>query len=274
LLFYWFMETTEGIDLLDALVLLATIVFIIATGVVLLNQQFQKKLMQQRLKKEELENHHQQELLRTSIEVQENERKRIAQDLHDDLGAALSIGKMQLIQLETKAKEEHQPLQEGLMEVRQLVANAMTATRRISHSLMPAELVNLGLDKTLKNKARQLSEVGLKVQVMTEKAEMLSWSTQLGLYRIYSELLNNTLKHAEATEAIIKMEIEDAELIFWYEDNGIGLQLDFNNSGLGLKNLEARAKAMNSSLKIGNKTAGGFLAEIRLPASCIINNDP
>jgi len=94
------MEATQEIGFLNILLPLLGVMFVIAVGVFLLNQQFQKNLYRQKLEQEELRNKHERELLQSSIEVQEAERKRIAKDLHDELGATLSIAKMQLARLE------------------------------------------------------------------------------------------------------------------------------------------------------------------------------
>ena len=100
------MEDLEKLNLLSTLIPFALIVFVITIGVVLLNQQFRKKLFKQQLEQENLKIVHQEKLLQTAVKVQEDERKRIARDLHDELGAMLSIGRMQLVELEKSQKEE------------------------------------------------------------------------------------------------------------------------------------------------------------------------
>ena len=112
--YHWIMETTGQINITAALLPMICVIFIIATGVVLLNSLFQKKLYRQKLLQEELINRHQEELLKSSIQIQEEERKRIASDLHDELGAVLSITRMHLFALEEKCKKSNIEFQPDL----------------------------------------------------------------------------------------------------------------------------------------------------------------
>lgn len=260
------METSQEINLLAALWPLAIIVFLIAVGVVLLNQQFQKKLMLQQLEKEELKSQHQKRLLQTSIEVQEKERKRIAQDLHDELGATLSISRMQLVQLENQKVDVSEKVAANLLEVRKAIESALSSTRRISHELMPPNLVNLGLDKALK----ELVDLGIKagnIKIelsISNNLEQLPWAYKVGLYRVFAELINNTLKHSGgATKAYLHINFENSILRCKYSDNGQGLHKT-SQKGLGLKGLEGRVEALGGSWEFGSLDKGGFFAEIHL----------
>src|SRR2546421_9007317 len=94
------MEQAQDVNFFYTLLPTAGIVFAIAVGVIFLYLHFRKNLFQQMLEQEEMKNKYQNDLLRSSIEVQEEERKRIAQDMHDELGATLSIARMQLVQIE------------------------------------------------------------------------------------------------------------------------------------------------------------------------------
>lgn len=100
------MEESEKLNFLSALLPVSLILFIIVLGVLRLNQQFNKKLYQQKLEGEKLKLLHQKELLRASIRAQEEERKIIARNLHDELGAMISIMRMQLMQLENNLSEK------------------------------------------------------------------------------------------------------------------------------------------------------------------------
>ena len=96
------METEHHITFIETLFPFVGMVFLIAAGVVFLTQQFRKNLYREQIKQEALKNQHRLELLRSGILIQEQERKRIAQDMHDDLGAVLSISRMHLLQAERK----------------------------------------------------------------------------------------------------------------------------------------------------------------------------
>ena len=143
------METTHELNFLTALLPLVGVMCIIAVGVVFLNLNFHKNLYRQKLEQQELRNRHHQELLKSSIAVQETERKRIAQDLHDELGASLSIARMHLVQLE-KQSQDH-PTQEMLRQLKVITDSTLASIRRISHELMPPLLETFGLVRTLES---------------------------------------------------------------------------------------------------------------------------
>jgi len=251
---------------LATLLPLAVVIFIIAAGVVLLNQQFRKNLYRQKLEQEQLRSRHQLELLRSSIAAQEEERKRIARDLHDELGAVLSITRMHLIQLE-KRHHEDADTAPALENIRQLTETSLANMRRISHELMPLQLERLGLAEALETVAAQVNRTGglhLSVNI-PGVLPTLSWSPKLALYRMIMELINNTLKHAEATAVDITLTTEPGLICCRYTDNGKGLPATIAAPGLGHKNLEGRANALNGTVSIGNGESGGFCAVIKIP---------
>jgi len=258
------MEESEGIILFQTLIPLAGLAVIIVLGVVLIVFQFQRSLFHQRLKQEDLKATHQQELLRNAITVQEQERQRIANDLHDDLGARLSFSLMQLKQLqdiEAKCTISLSQLEAHLEE-------ALASTKRISYELMPPQLTNLGLYKALLvliDDARTANSLQISINKL-DGVEQLSWPAQLGIYRMVSEMLNNTLKHAEATEVSISLKLDTTSMQCSYCDNGKGLPKAIMQHGLGLKSLEGRATALNGTFTI-NPTEFGFSATITIPIS-------
>lgn len=245
---------------------LAGMIFIIAVGVILLNQQFQKKLIQQQLAKEELKNKHQTELLHTAIQAQEDERKRIAQDLHDELSAALSISRMQMVQLENLSIDEFDKIATDLPQIRSNIESALTSTRRISHELMPPHLVNLGLINALEELIHQVEKTGqLEVSITSVNDSDFSWPVKIGLFRIFSELINNTLKHAEASHATINIFSLSGELHCEYQDNGIGMQYTSSSKGIGMKSIEGRTKALGGKFSYESQNPEGFYIKIILP---------
>ena len=263
---YWLLQAKPEYSFLKALLPMIGIVFIIAVGVVLLNQHFQKNLFRQMLEKEEIKNRHHHELLQTSIEVQEKERKRIAQDMHDELGAVLSISKMHLQQMENQEANNTTALLPALQNVRSLLETAISSMRRINHELMPPQLESFGLVKTLEAVAMQASKAkGINIYVIADnELPHLDWKMNLGLYRICMELMNNTLKHAQADTITIKLEPMGKELRCTYTDNGSGLQGMIEGKGLGFKSIEGRANSLGGTVSI-TKPAKGFEAIIGIP---------
>lgn len=259
------METAPQISLLNTLLPLIGVVFIIAVGVVVLNQHFQKNLYRQKLEQEEIKNRHQQELLRSSILVQEQERKRIAQDIHDELGALLSISRMHLVQLEEKEPVHIESFLPALQNIRSLTEKSLASMRRISHELMPPQLETFGLVKTLEAVAAYANKAGtVTITIDADDLPDLSWPVKLGLYRITMELINNTIKHAGANTIRIKLRFMDQAIHCFYTDNGTGIQESEKKTGLGHKSIEGRASSLGGTVDF-NTIGDGFHANISIP---------
>ncbi len=207
---------------------------------------------------------HQHQLLRSSIHTQEEERKRIAQDLHDELGAVLSISRMHLVQIQNQ-NASPESIQTGLQQAKMLTETALATMRRISHDLMPPQLEMFGLVKTLETITNQIQDTK-KIAVHFHASDDIGrWSLpiELGLYRICMEMVNNTIKHAEATRIDINLRQLADHISFSYSDNGKGLPKVIN-AGHGLKNIEARVNSMGGEVEIGNRDSGGFYATVKI----------
>ena len=261
------METIKNPIYIDVLIPLMVIVFIIGVGVVLLYQHFQKNLFIHKLKQETMKANYHNDLLRSNIRAEEEERKRIAQDLHDEMGAVLSIMRMNLVLLEQQSQQTSVSLTPRLENVRKLTETAITSMRNISHRLMPPQLETFGLVKTLEAVARQINETGkIDIQILApEQMTDLPWVIKLGLYRIVMELINNTIKHSGASQVTIDIHSSNEQVICQYHDNGMGLDKSNAVTGLGFKSIEGRINAMNGFFEIGNEPSQGFIATIRIP---------
>jgi len=255
------MEQTQGINFLTTLFPLAMVMFVIALGVILLNQHFRKNLYQQKLEQEEIKNQHQQELLRSAIAAQEQERQRIANDLHDELGAMLSMARMQILQFQKK--ENNTTNTENLLE---LIETSLASTRRICYQLMPPQIERYGLVASLQSLKANVNSTNETSASFTYPSDFPRFSNamELGVYRIVSELVNNTLKHAKAKQLMITLILTDSELICSYSDNGVGLTDAAEGSGLGLKSMRARVEALQGIFVISEQGTG-FNCAIKIP---------
>lgn len=261
------MESNSQVTFINTLLPFVGILFLIAIGVVFLTQQFRKNLYRKQLEQEELKKKHQIELLRSSIQAQEEERKRIAQDMHDEMGAALSITRMHLLQAERKHGTDSENLLSDLQLIRSLTESSLESMRRISHELMPAQLEKFGLIKTLETVIEQLQSAGT-IQITLHTPSDLSFldhSIQLTLYRVLMELINNTIKHAGADRIEIAINPESQWLKIVFSDNGKGLSDKLNEKGLGLKGIEGRISVIGGTVEIGNNGNGSFNAHISVP---------
>lgn len=257
---------TSKADFFTILLPLAGALFLIALGVIVLYQQFRKNLYQQMLEQEELKNKHQLDLLNSTIEAQERERKRIAQDMHDELGAILALIRMQVVQ-EANLNAANKDLFEKLDRIRINTEAALVSMRKLSHELMPAHLQIFGLVKTLQtlvNQVNDTKQITIHFNAVDD-IKNLPMSTTLAIYRICMEMIHNTLKHGQAKNIFLEIQIAAGCLMVSYADDGIGLPENRNFSGLGFKNIQARVNSINGALTIENRKSGGFSAEIVVP---------
>lgn len=262
------METINDTVFVGTLVPLLLIIFIIGGGVIFLYLHFQKNLFTQKLKEETLKNIHQNELLSSHIKAQEEERKRIAQDLHDELGAVLSMIRMNLVMLEQHSGQLPEKTENSLKNVRELSESALNSVRSISHRLMPPQLVAFGLLKTMDSVTENINATG-QLQIYFRAPDTLPpmpWETTVGLYRIMMELINNTIKHSGADEVSIELLAHTEEIECLYVDNGKGMDINTVKRGMGYASIEGRVNALKGVFSTGKNIHGkGFRADIRVP---------
>jgi len=209
--------------------------------------------------KEKLSIEQQQQVvsLQAMINGQETERIRIAKDLHDSMGGTFSTIKMHLSTLEHQVEDQQQV--DLLEKCISIVGNAATEVRRIAHNMMPEVLIKLGLLHSIEELASNInSSKQLKVTFQHfGMNERLTANFEIMLYRIVQELLNNIIKHSDATEAIIQFIKEENRLNITIEDNGKGFSGQTNTKGIGLNSVKERVQYLNGVLSIDSETSIG-----------------
>ncbi len=214
---------------------------------------------------------HQQKLLKTSIETLDEERKRISQDLHDELGAVLSIARMHIVRVRDLYAKGMGNLEPNLLEVFKLTEAALATMRRISHELMPPTLNEFGLIKTIESTMQQINEAQ-KLKVMFETPDVsMRWpmTVELNLYRIFMELVNNTLKHSQAKQIEMVLRQDADTLLFTYQDDGSGIR-NQKTDGRGLSNIEMRVTTMGGTFRIDKNRSNGFYSIIHIPVNLFL----
>lgn len=206
--------------------------------------------------------------------AQEEERKRIAQELHDETVQALLLLGRQIDDLTVRA--DHMPKDEIPVCLEELHGEVQTITqgvKRISQDLRPATLDRLGLLPALKWLASQMAEYsGLSITVrVTGKERRFPHEVELIMFRITQEALRNVWKHAQATEAEVTVEFEDRKTRITVRDNGKGfapprLVADLPRTGkLGLAGMQERAQLIGGALSISSEIGGGTTVVAELP---------
>jgi signal transduction histidine kinase/ligand-binding sensor domain-containing protein len=206
----------------------------------------------------------QQRLTRQVLAAQEDERRRVAQDLHDDLGNTLAAAKGLLGRLE-------EPLAKlpPIQEVTAIVGRASDDVRTITHDLMPVEFERYALGDTLRllvEKTRASSAIAFEF-VQAGEERKLTPERELVIYRIVSELITNVRKHSGAKLAVLQLIYQPASLVVSMEDDGVGDRSLSNSSptpGIGLKNLTSRCEYLSARLTY-QADARGTLVLVEIP---------
>ena len=205
-----------------------------------------------------------QKLIEAVIETEASERKRIARDLHDGLGPVLSAINL-YFQAYVDAKDaDKEAIQTKIQEV---ISDAIDDVSRISHNISPHVLEIYGINTALKNFISPFaSNNKIKVDFTSELSERLERNKELTIYRCITELLNNTIKHAEATRITISIFHHEKVLQTIYTDNGKGFDASLEKSeGMGLYNIKNRVETFGGQLTIENLPKKGIKVIIIIP---------
>ncbi len=205
------------------------------------------------------------------LEVQEQERKRIAADLHDRLGSMLSTVKLYFNSVEEQIDHLKTQNREQYHKATTLLDEACDEVRKISHNLVSGELIKFGLVSALHQLKVTLNDTGkITMHVLAFGMESrLETATEISLYRVIQELMNNILKHAKATEVTIQLNKVDTNLNIVVEDNGIGFDVAeaLKKGGMGLRSIETRVKQLNGTISIDSGKGRGTTSIIDIPIS-------
>ncbi len=199
------------------------------------------------------------------IRSQEEERKRVARDLHDDFGARLSTLKLYM-QAARKQQPGNDHRNDLLQQSSDMIDDTITSLRNILLNLSPKTLEENGLRDMLREMADHVNSSGM-LQCEVDTAAFpasLRPSTAYALYRICQELVNNTLKYAQAKHIYIALVQRTDLLLFLYEDDGIGFDPERVKRGYGITNIETHVQALKGNLLLDSGTGRGVAVTIEL----------
>jgi two-component system, NarL family, sensor kinase len=221
--------------------------------------QQKQKLQQHRITELETE----QKLLATEavLKGEEQERSRLAKDLHDGLGGMLSGIKYSLNTMKGNlimTPDNAQAFERSI----DMLDNSIREMRRVAHNMMPEVLLRYGLDAALKDYTTEINKSGITHVVyesMGTESKQLDQSALLALYRVVQELLNNAMKHAAATEVLVQMFWENGKLVVNVEDNGKGFDVSLlqQSEGMGWKNIRSRVELLKGTIDIHSAPGKG-----------------
>ncbi|MEP7146003.1 MAG: triple tyrosine motif-containing protein, partial [bacterium] len=224
-----------------------------------------------RIKKINKEKKLQEEFTRKLIESQEDERKRVAAELHDSLGQDLLIIKNKVL-ISLKKADNVKKLKEDLSEISELTSSTINEVREISYNLRPYELDRLGLTKTIQSlidRAGQATNISFSSDI-DNIDNTFAPEIEINIYRIMQECISNIIKHSNATEVLTKIKKSTIDISILISDNGKGIDSGKNDlnpqrKGFGLTGIPERVKLFGGSFNIESGLQKGTKVHIIIP---------
>ena len=224
---------------------------------------YRQKMLENQLKMREVENKHQQEMLNATLKSQEEERNKLGVELHDGVGAMLSS-----IKLNLQVAKQQDGL-DSLDTVSGRVDETITRVRGISHQMMPIILPKYWLRHAISDLFEKISSDDLSASISHWDEPELDNQDALMLYRIVQELINNSIKHSEASTIDFSVQKSDKQILIIYSDNGKGYPDEVlnNSEGMGLLNIKNRYQAINALATFSNGKEGGAKVNLVIASS-------
>jgi two-component system NarL family sensor kinase len=227
---------------------------ILTLGIIFFVTFHQRKVMRFNQELQRLEDEKQQVLLNASIKFQEEERNRIAADLHDDVGPLLATARLYLN--ENLVNLEPAALVQSIFSAKQIIDDSIQLIRNISHSMMPPTLKNFGLESAMNDLFQKINGSGIinaSVRFHDYRTR-LKLEQELLIFRIIQELINNIIKHSNAGFVHLTQNANATHTYIRLHHDGQGIvQAEFDrlnhvSTGLGLKNIASRVKVLNGRI--------------------------
>lgn len=192
--------------------------------------------------------------------AQEKERKKISQEIHDEMGQLLTALKISVSKISQKNQQSY--LNEPLSQIKDLLDTSIESAKSLATRLHPAMLDHLGLLDALKHHFKQFKNIfGFEASFLhPPELPEFSEDVSISLFRIFQEALNNVLKHAKATFVIAKIEITESTLFLSIEDNGVGLRENkMQHFSLGVLGMRERIESHGGAFSLQSLESGSLL---------------
>jgi signal transduction histidine kinase len=247
--------------------MLSTWTGVLISVIMLISLLFIKRIFNVQKQVDELRKQNEAKILAAIIETEENERQFFAKELHDGLGPLLSSVKMAISASASNTKEEES--RKIIFNAEKLINESINSLKEISNKLSPHILNNFGLLKAVKSFVGKLPFSGqpkIKIKSNIEN-QRFPYTTEVVMYRIISELIVNSLKHANARNIYVDLFIEGKSLQLKYIDDGIGFDMnkpEYERKGMGYSNIISRIKSLNGTVDFFTKPGEGLRAEVEI----------
>jgi signal transduction histidine kinase len=250
----FFLQATSNTDISKLMFIGSVGMITLTIGIIVFVVMHQRKVIKYHVQMKKLEAEKQQMFLNASIRFQEEERQRIAADLHDDAGPLLATARLYLN--ENLVNQEKAQQLQSIYSAKQILDDAILLIRNISHSLMPPTLKNFGLESASTDLFQKINGSGsLNASArFHDYRERLKVEQELLIFRIIQELINNVIKHSNAGFIHLTQNATPSHLYIRLHHDGKGIvQAEFDklnqvSQGLGLKNIASRIKVLNGRI--------------------------
>ncbi len=244
---------------------------LMAMGVIMFVVLYQRRVIQSQIEIEKINRDKQQEMMNASIQSEEQERMRIAAELHDDVAPTLASVKLYLSTALLKDAEADR--NNLMLQSKSLLDESLQKIRDIAHKLQPSTLHYLGLQVSLQALAEMLNNSGSMAVNYTTQQNLPRFgeSIELSLYRITQELANNIIKHAHARSLTIETRTRNAMILLTISHDGIGItqplyeELVYKKGAIGLKNIVTRLKSIEGVIHFEQVSVSLFTITIQAP---------
>lgn len=251
----FFLQAGDTSYSISSVLILGTLgMFVMAITLISVLVFHQRRVIRFNKQIQKMEEERQQMLLRASIRSQEDERQRIAADLHDDAGPLLATARLYLN--ENIVHQEPASQLQSIFSAKQIIDDTIQLIRNISHSLMPPTLKNFGLEAAVKDLFEKINGSGAinASARFHDNRERLNDEQELLIFRILQELVTNIIKHSSAGFIHLTQNAQGNIVYFRIHHDGKGIlqqqfdKLEHDSSGLGLKNIQSRIRVLKGRI--------------------------
>ena len=246
------MDTNEKILYKAFIIIVIILAIFIAFFIVSIVRYQQKNLAQYRKR------------LQAEIETLENERKRIANDLHDELGPLLAAVKLNITSVTPLTASDTEVLEKSAVHL----DNIIQRLREIAVNLMPSTLIKDGLERALRQYVNAINHRKLiTIKLTVQQGLELNKEREINFYRICLEIIHNAIKHSQAKNLVMEITHSKASILLLCKDDGVGMDVKnaYGKEGLGLKNIISRAESMGGESTFNSTINNGVQIAVEIP---------
>jgi len=249
------MENSSDSAFINLIVAGMLLAFVLATAIVIFVFVYQRKVNAQKSKLQEVKIQHQQALIHSTLKAVEAERQQFAANLHDEIGAHLSIAKMTLSSV-TPDKDKQSPISSTV----EILEDAIASVHSISHNLFPPVLAKLGLEKAIASYLDKIPNESIHIQFKSAPLPVRpNRETELHTFRIFQESLSNAIKHSHGTSIVVELYPKKQHFELKISDNGTGFSNQPERIGLGLQGMKSRAEIIDFILLVESTKKGTII---------------